>query len=373
MTTKTTNIFMTAYEQPENKLTYAFLSLLEHLDDSNLKKILYHLGIDHEVYDHTVRLVYGGGETNPDGSLHLNSTASNGVTVFLENKTWRRKLETSQISGHIRGHLKRPTDILLVITSSEEDKPKLDSLHESRIRFTTWNQLINFLDTDKERLKIEGDKDAFIVSQFVEYVEISGEGWRAKMVERELIDAMSQSNQLRERLEQFERQSMRLLQSFVEANLEKPIYDGFEEQIRFDRVYNGEGLYALSFEPGKARLEPWLFVGIRHNERHHKIQFKKPNAFEPEYLILLGVKPQNREKILTQSGIKEAVADLQKENFQVNIDGQSSTSPWDFCWWHEPMSTYADKKVSDLRDILRNKLSALLSSEFYRKFEQANA
>jgi hypothetical protein len=69
-----TNIFLNPYEQPENKLTYCFLSLLEHLEVNISLQIVQHTGAGIEVKsadELKIKLLYGGGDGNPDGSIAI--------------------------------------------------------------------------------------------------------------------------------------------------------------------------------------------------------------------------------------------------------------------------------------------------------------
>jgi hypothetical protein len=121
----------------------------------------------------------GGREANPDGSIVLEGRKSE-VTIFFENKTYRRPLDIEQIRRHIRVHLNASSDHrLLVITSDNENARELHVLEDPRIHFMTWHQVA----ASAERLALEAtdSKDQFLLSEFQEYLETRGEAWRARM------------------------------------------------------------------------------------------------------------------------------------------------------------------------------------------------
>src|SRR5260370_655611 len=98
----TTNVFLNAYQQPENKLTYNFLALLEHVQIESALGLLAQTGLPGTVPadELGVSLLYGGLKGNPDGRIDLKH-GNAAVKLFFENKTWRRELDLDQIQRHI--------------------------------------------------------------------------------------------------------------------------------------------------------------------------------------------------------------------------------------------------------------------------------
>ena len=94
----TTNIFLNAYQNPENKLTYNFLALLEHIQSASAVGLLAQTGLRRTVPvdELEVSLLQGGLKGNPDGRIDLKHDGV-AVKVFFENKTWRRQLDLDQI------------------------------------------------------------------------------------------------------------------------------------------------------------------------------------------------------------------------------------------------------------------------------------
>jgi hypothetical protein len=183
-----TNIFLNPYEQPENKLTYCFLSLLEHLDPKISLQIMQHAGVRETSADEIkINLLYGGGEGNPDGRIAIVNGLQHTVVLF-ENKTLRRQLDLEQIRAHLRSH--PYLQYLLVITSDKNDQQRLITLADPRILFSTWEGILKFLERISHN--IENQRDGFLLKQFVEYLELSDEVRRARMIPRDLIEAQSQ-------------------------------------------------------------------------------------------------------------------------------------------------------------------------------------
>jgi hypothetical protein len=204
-----TNVFLNSYEQPENRLTYSFL--VEHLSPRCVADLLQKIGIVVPfVESHAVELLCGGQEANPDGSVEVKGKEANGLRIYLENKTRRRALDIEQIKRHIAIHLQNPKDILLVITTNKDDGQTLRALGDNRIRFVAWNEILNSL----EGLMASGadsDPDRFLLQQFTEYLEKSGEVWRARMIDKRLIDCYSQRLKLTSDAKEFVDQGWRLI------------------------------------------------------------------------------------------------------------------------------------------------------------------
>src|SRR5437899_2607023 len=118
---RVTNIFMNPYQQPENRLTYSLLCLIEYLSPETAMTVLRFAGFSvTSIQSHSVELLYGGGESNPDGSITLNPNSDSEAVVYLENKTWRRHLDAGQIRRHAE-RLRPGRDWLVVVASDSDD------------------------------------------------------------------------------------------------------------------------------------------------------------------------------------------------------------------------------------------------------------
>ena len=159
-----TNIFLNSYQQPENKLTYNFLSVLEYLNDKKIVNFLTGLHADKEKPIENIQTLYGGGKTNPDGSFDVIANGEK-FTILYENKTNRRGLESEQLIWHLKGRDKNV--LLLVTTPRVTDRKIVDEINDKRIIFRTWNEFATFL--------TQNYKNDFLISNFVEYGKHSGE------------------------------------------------------------------------------------------------------------------------------------------------------------------------------------------------------
>jgi hypothetical protein len=137
-----TNVFLNPYEQPENKLTYSFLYLLENLSVDAARLLLSRFGVRSVPQEPLApQLLYGGGVSNPDGSVRVIEDGGE-RTIFLENRTHRRKLDIHQLRRHIAEHVnRRPRALLLVISADRDDRKKILTISDPRVRFSTWQDM----------------------------------------------------------------------------------------------------------------------------------------------------------------------------------------------------------------------------------------
>jgi len=361
---KTTNIFMNAYEQPENKLTYSFLSLFEHLSIETYQIILSKIGISLNSIDFiSIDLVYGGGKANPDGSIRINPETDNELIIYFENKTWRRKLDIPQIKRHIDEYIKNTDNFLLVITAERNDKDKLEELNDKHILFITWHELVDYLhqiaDTSADL------KDSFILNQFVDYTEKSGEAWRTKMIDEKLINSVSKVLELTNDIDQFYKNGWRLMNS-----LNDEIIESYSHQIQSSKIANHWGRLGAECELINNSLGQWLFFGIYHNTKDHLIKFKQP--YQPEYAVFLDINPKNRQTLIDCKGIIDSIVELKKQGFEFNFPENKTGNPWRVCYWRETMIKYVNSDVSDIRIALEEQLKILFNSNFYKILKSIN-
>jgi hypothetical protein len=112
------------------------------LDFSLAAQLIARNGISAEVFERLqVELPYGGKETNPDGSLTLEGQQKI-LTIYLENKAWRRQLDIEQIKRRVHVHLNDSPDYrLLVIATDKDHAQDLAALGDRRICFMTWHHV----------------------------------------------------------------------------------------------------------------------------------------------------------------------------------------------------------------------------------------
>lgn len=348
----TTNLFLNPYEQSENKLTYSFLSLLEHLSLETACTFLSKLGIvASRARSLAVSLLYGGGEGNPDGSVHLEGGA-NDVTVFFENKTWRSGLKLEQLRRHLAEHVDtQPGTLLLVITSEREDKKRITDMADPRLRFATWHQVAEAVE-DLAGSVTEA-KERFLLSQFAEYLEKSGEARRARMLGKELINCLG-------RREESENEVVSLLNS-----LKDDIQETFKEEIddfwgpprdRWGRISTECSLH-------QAPLEQWVGFGVYYGPSDHKIPLKM--KYQPEFAVFFDMKPGNRRRLSGATGIQAAIGKLKSEGYEFNFP-DARYNAWRICFWRGAMMKHIDADVGDIRKMFEHQLRVLFQSRFYQ-------
>ncbi len=353
-----TNIFRSAYEQPENKLTYCFLSLLEHLDFALAVQIIAGSGISAEAFEQLqVDLLYGGKEANPDGSLKLEGQQTT-LTIYFENKTWRRKLDIEQIRRHIRVHMNDSPDCrLLVITTDKDHAHELAALGDCRICFMTWHQVAEAA----ERLSHEAQesKDRLLLSEFCEYLEMSGEAWRAEMPDSKLIEANAQYLAVQQDRNRFLRECFRLMDAVRED-----INHSFEAEISTAQTRDKEGLVCNECDLRSAPFGQWLSFGVYYDPQDHKIDFK--TRFQAEFAVFFDFDRKKRESLSRLPDIERAISTLRGQGFEFNFPENKCGNAFRVCYWREPMSRYDHATLDDLRRMFEAQLRTLFASDFYR-------
>jgi hypothetical protein len=357
----TTNIFLNPYEQAENKLTYGFLSLLEHVDIATSLEIVQRLGVPQKTADElAIRLLYGGGEGNPDGGIAIGN-AGQRTDVLFENKTFRRPIDLNQI----KNHLKLPNcDHLLILTTDKNDLGKLNTINDRRIIFYTWEGFLSILDQISS--KTDAEPDSFLLKQFIEYLERSNEVRRPKMISKELIEAHSRYLALWNNEEdQFLKQSEILMGSVRET-----IVHQFKDEIGSSSINNRWGRLGVECVLKKRPLKQWLFFGIYYDYNNHGILFK--NAGEAEFAVFFDLIEQpdkyrlELEAVANISGAKE---DLKRQGFEFNFPSVTKGlgNKWRVAYWRQSMLKHVGKEPSELADLFKRVLTNLFESDFYKK------
>ncbi len=354
-----TNIFSCAYKQPENKLTYCFLSLLEHLDFRTTVLLLAESSVPISEYERLqVKLLYGGQEANPDGSIVLKGPGR-ALTVFFENKTWRRPLDIEQIRRHIRVHLNSYSDHhLLVITTDLEHRLELDTLGDPRIHFMTWHQVA--ASAEKLAREVVAPKDQFLFSQFCEYLDESGEAWRAKMPGSNLLEAHARYLKILPAEERFLEECRRLVNA-----LRDDVVRVFQNEIIHAEPWSRDdgrigNLCTLSSAP----FEQSLLFGIYCDGRNQGITFK--DDYQAEFAVFLDIEPKGRDNLAKVQNLEFAISSLKNQGFEFNFPRNECGNSYRLCYWREPMSQHEGATLSDVRTIFETQLRTLFESNFYR-------
>jgi hypothetical protein len=274
----TTNIFLNSYQQPENKLTYSFLCLLEHLSASAAADLLEKLGISTSpVAPIQVDLLYGGGPSNPDGSILIREDERS-LSILFENKTYRRGLGLGQIQSHLKQLT--PNDLLLVVTSDRGDKDAISSVLEKRLRFSTWPDVANAVN-ELSRDATAPD-DSLILSQFEEYLEKSGEAWRARMLDRKLIDSFSETLRRQKDAVDFGAQVIKLINA-----LKGDLCASFGNEMSAGPVLQRYGRITSDCELTTSPFGQAVGFGVYYQPDSRSISLK--TEFQPEFAVFFTI------------------------------------------------------------------------------------
>ena len=353
----TTNIFMNSYQQPENKLTYNFLCLLEHMDC--IKEFGEYL-LDNKILlsDSSVEgieTVFSGGTSNPDGKVCFKGQHGQEYNIFIENKTWRYGLSKKQIEGHLIEHCKSENAYLLVITPRNTDKRIMNEIKSDKVFFKTWSNIADKLKEINQSLP----NPSFLISQFIEYGELSGEFKDMENITKEEIGfyintikfgTENKMNHLFQRITtdfDIEKYGFKNIQSTIKKH-----WGRFGIEFGFDR---------------KTDYGQWFFFGILFHPADHQIKFKKEGT--PELVFIFDCKPAQKD-ILQQNGeFKNAIENLCKEtlckeSFEQNLTKKVANS-WRLLLWRKPLSEIDDFSFNALKNILENILATLCKEKAF--------
>jgi hypothetical protein len=261
---------------------------------------------------HGMETVYSGGASNPDGAVTVLDTEQRKRSIFFENKTWRRTLDTQQLKNHLALHCTKPESFLLVITPRPSDRVVAQSVSK-KVFFKTWDQIASKLAAINRKL----NEPAFIITQFLDYGNQS-----AEFINMEI-----------------EKSELNAYVTSVAANVNGKInglFDTAVSEFPFDQLGIKGVTHGINDHWGrhgaeiyfkhKKKYEQWMFFGIYYDSADHGIAFKK--AKTPELAFFLDIDPGYREKLTMAIGIKDDIAKLRKEGFDDNLFGRVTSNQW---------------------------------------------
>lgn len=356
-----TNIFRSAYEQPENKLTYCFLALIEHTAIDTVVMLLQRAGRpDLKADSLTVELLYGGGLGNPDGSITLRD-AGKSTTLLFENKTWRRNLDLDQVERHLQSWTKSEGETLvLVITYKSSDRELIKRAGDSRILFMTWQDVLHFASCETPK----SATDVFLLRQFAEYLESSEEAWRARMLSTDLLSKHSAFLAAVEGDQHFVRESQRLMQAIRDDKaIREDVFGQFSNEIKVAALDKHWGRIGIECQLAIPPWKKWVFFGIYHDTSDHGIPFKMPR--EAEFAIFLDMDSEHRKRLASAGGIKMAIADLTQSGYEFNFPETKFSNTCRVCFWRESMWNHVNSEPAQLARLFAERLCILFNSSFY--------
>jgi hypothetical protein len=340
-----TNIFLNAYQQAENKLTYNFLAILELLNDKGLCEFLTGLALSEKPVAE-IKTVYGGGESNPDGSFNLKKQNGDIITVFFENKTKRRGLSVQQIVSHLNWC--KGDDLLLVVTPRNSDIDIIRSLQNDKVKFFTWSEVA-------VRLK---SLESEIANQFIEYGRLSGEF---------------------EELGEIHRDDIAIYCKFLKTNFDNKlnnILDNFHHQIdlrnysfstkkrknsQWGRIgtefINGD-YESVDFE--KYRFGQFWAISYYHNTYDHRIPFK---IDLPEIAFFFDINPKRKSAIQMDDDFMAIMDSLKALGFESNLNNELSPNPWRLFCYRKPISDFQELSVLSLLNFCDEVMQKILSTK----------
>jgi hypothetical protein len=317
------NVFLNSYQQPENKLTYNFLCLIEHIRAK--KELLEFLCEGRLTLDtspiESLRTLYSGGSSNPDGALTLRTQNGRKCTVFIENKTVRAELSPKQLHGHLREYCNEHGHYLLVITPRPTDAVVARSVGMDKIFFRTWGEIAGKL------REIDTARHDFIVAQFLEYGRLSGE----------FRNMLISNDEVRTYIAYVKSDPVPKLRHLFETTASTLDWTRFHPFNKVTAKWEDNwGRMGLEFEyPHPKKMMTWFSFGIYYNEEDHGIPFKND---EPELAFFFDIEPEDRVTLERTAGLVAAMAELEKQGFEQNLTKHLTTNPWRLFCKRTPLS-----------------------------------
>ncbi len=351
------NVFMSNYQQPENKLTYNFLCLIEHMP--NNKEFIEFLTDGKfsllQQKPVCVKGVFGGYESNPDGLFTFSNHDGQNINIYFENKTYRLDLTKEQILRHISRHCQDNNSFLLVVTPRPTDKIIMEDCIKdvgAKLFFKTWNQIAEELD------EIEKSNPSFVVSQFIEYGKLSGEFMNMQPTNDEVnIYIYSLINKIEEKV----------ISSLTNIHIDSL----FKNSINIKRSPNkiirwGRVGYEYDFTNSYGM---WLFYGIYFSSDDHGIKLKKDS--EPEIAFFFDIDKKKRDTLKNylkkypekNSRLRSIFDSFREQGFEENLFNNITSNQWRLLAHRTPISEFGEFSTSNLKNNLIEILNIVFSEE----------
>ncbi len=340
------NIFLNAYQQPENKLTYNFLAVLEYLNDKTLLQFL----MDSPTKDSPVsdiRTVYGGGETNPDGSFRVKLETDKTIKVLYENKTNRRGLSPEQIVGHLKQC--EENDKVLITSPRKSDIEVIRELNDKRVVFKTWQEISLFLKTNYPQ--------NIIAMQFVEYGKKSGEF---------------------DELGEIYTEDIKIYYEYLKTNFDRKIESIFRNFLHdfdfkkfgftnFKRCYGDRwGRKGIEFEKASVSnlsYDQFGAISLYYDTEDHGIMLQNNIS---EIAFFFDVIPTFKESLQKDSSFVDLVERLVFYGFESNLNNEISPNKWRLLVYRKPLTEFKILNVQELILFTENALSVLQKEQAHK-------
>ncbi len=279
-----------------------------------------------------IQTVYGGGESNPDGSITLRKLDGSTFELYFENKTYRLGLSSEQLSSHLnRCDLH---DRLLVITPRKSDLDIIRAMNNPQIRFYTWSEVASF---------IKATFQDTVAQHFVAYGRMSGEFEELGELHRDDIALYCEFRKLN-----YDGRIRSILKDFsIEVD---PTRYGFSLLEKgFSESWGRIGVeinYDSKTNTGIGTYGQWYFFGYYHDEEDHGIPFKSE---VPEIVAFFDVDSKHHDSLQNDEEFKELVSRLMDDGFESNLDYKMTNNKWRLLVYRKPITTFP---VLNLREML---------------------
>jgi hypothetical protein len=338
-----TNIFLNSYQQPENKLTYNFFSIIELLNDNTLFDFLTNKKTANKPLVN-LETVYGGGETNPDGSFVITLIDNSQIKVLYENKTNRLGLGVNQLKGHLK--LCGENDLLLVTTPRKSDIDIIKQIEDNRVIFKTWQEISLFLQKNY--------RDNMIVQQFVDYGKRSGEFDELGEIYHDEIKLYCDYLKV-----DFDKKINSIFQTLVyELDFSKFGFSNLSSAYK-----NNWGRKGVEFsfkKPTETTYGQFGSISLYYDTSDHGIPFLEDC---PEIAFFFDVNPEYKSSLRADNEFKKLVMALENEGFESNLNNEKTPNAWRLLFFRKPIMGFQILNVQELVKFVDNVLTILLKNE----------
>lgn len=337
-----TNIFLNAYQQPENKLTYNFFAILEILNS----KVVIDFLINKQTSENPIKgikILYGGGETNPDGSFDIKLLDGKQITIFYENKTKRRWLDKNQLIGHLKG--RNENDLLLVTSPRKSDIEIIKEIGDQRIILKTWQEISTFLKTNF--------KENLIVSQFVDYGKKSGEF--EELGEIYLDDIKIYCEYLKI---DFDKKIENIFRHFIyESNIEKLGFNNIS--LHYSDNWGRKGAEITLKDATNKSFGQFGAICVYFDTYDHEINFKK-NI--PELVFFFDIDPTHKNLLQNDKEFKEILDNLIIDGFESNLNNELTPNQWRLLVYRQSITDFKTINVQEIITFTERVLRLILKN-----------
>ncbi|HZK07549.1 MAG TPA: hypothetical protein VFC92_05065 [Bacteroidales bacterium] len=338
----TTNIFLNSYQQPENKLTYNFFAILEILNSNQF--------IDYLTSKQTsekpiigIKTVYGGGETNPDGSFDIKLSNAKQITVFYENKTNRRGLDADQLIGHLKQCSE--SDLLLVTSPRKSDIEIVKEIGDPRIVFRTWQEISLYLKKNFQ--------DNPIVQQFVEYGKKSGEFDELGEIYSEEIQIYCEYLKIN-----FDLKISSIFQNFIhDIDFSKFGFNNIK--LHYSDAWGRKGAEISLKNTDNSTYEQFGAICLYYDIDDHGIIFKK-NL--PELAFFFDIDPEHKNLLQIDNEFKEIKNNLVADGFESNLENELTANQWRLLAYRQTISDFKILNVQEIISFTEKVLTIILKN-----------